>query len=107
MSGSHMAVRPASEAAHEAIYAQTAKVLGIDGLSPDDRISALERIPGPELMAVPPFIPFAPVIDGEICHQLPTYATIAQRPPTKLNQGWCKDICVGYCGFDVSWAASM
>ncbi|UPK93447.1 hypothetical protein LCI18_004382 [Fusarium solani-melongenae] len=102
MSGTFLAVRPTSLTAQEGIYWQTAKHLGLDRLSAADRLDALDKIPGLDLVAkMPPFIPFALVIDGDFCHDRPTFASLAEGLSSRSGQTWCKDICIGDCGFDV------
>ena len=102
MSGTFLALRPVSTAVQEEIYAQTMKILGFDQLSTAERIAALESIDANELMTkIPPFVPFAPVIDNNFCHETPTFAAIANGFSGNLNRGWCKEICIGDCQFDV------
>lgn len=103
LSGTFLARKPLSEKEHEEIYARAIKLLGLDSLDPRERIQALTSMePSDIVKKTFPVIPMAPMLDRNICYEIPTFACLSEGISKKLSRGWCRDVMVGYCQFDVS-----
>lgn len=97
-----MAVRPLSPETHESTYRQAMELLGLSSLSTEERLRALEGMTGDELMKLPPFLSFVPMVDGDVCPVQPSFESLAGGLPPVLHRGWCGHLLIGDCAFDVS-----
>lgn len=100
LGGQNIVMQPLDPAVHEQFYACAVHELGLDGLSPEKRIKAFQEIE-PERLKGLTSIPSRPVIDHDICCETATFAGIEHGFPQSLHKGWCEEIMIGDCEFDV------
>lgn len=101
LSGQFLAVKPLPDPVHEHFYAESVRILGLDNLSPTERVSHIQGLNADEVAKISAF-PSRPIIDGNICLEMPSVKAVAGEIPTTLHRGWCQDLFIGDCQFDVS-----
>ncbi|KAJ5809224.1 uncharacterized protein N7503_001442 [Penicillium pulvis] len=101
LSGQFLAVKPLPDPVHEHFYAESVRILGLDNLSPSERVSRIQGLNADEVAKISAF-PSRPIVDGDICLEMPSVKAVAGGIPTTLNQGWCQDLFIGDCQFDGS-----
>lgn len=94
-------MKPLPDAVHEHFYAESLRILGLDDLSPSERLSRIQGLNEDEVAKISVF-PSRPIVDGDICLEMPTVKAVADGIPTTLHRGWCQDLFIGDCQFDVS-----
>lgn len=96
-------MKPLPASVHESKYQAAIRLLGLDNLESRERIRALESMEASHIIAkLGMAVPAAPMIDGDMCLVEPTFASLIGGIPKTLSRGWCSDIMLGYCQFDVS-----
>jgi hypothetical protein len=75
LGGQFLAVRPLPAEAHEQIYTSAVHKLGLEGLSPPERVRRLANLTREELLDLA-FLPSRPIIDDEICATAPSFASL-------------------------------
>lgn len=101
LSGQFLAVKPLPDPIHEHFYAESVRILGLDNLSPSERVSRIQGLNTDEVAKISAF-PSRPIVDGNICLEMPSVKALAGGVPTTLHRGWCQDLFIGDCQFDVS-----
>ncbi|KAJ5759489.1 hypothetical protein N7520_006645 [Penicillium odoratum] len=101
LSGQLLAVKPLPDQAHENIYAESLRILGLDNLAPSERVSRMRALSADEVAKISAF-PSRPIVDGDICLEMPSVKAILDGIPTTLHRGWCQDLFIGDCQFDGS-----
>lgn len=105
MGGTDLLMKPLPDFVTEGAYQTIVKRLGLDGLSPSERVEALVQMEsGKVLQNVLPSDPLMPSIGSELSLVAHTYEAIYQgvQGPLKLpGRSWCKQIMVGDCQMDV------
>ncbi|PYI31977.1 carboxylesterase [Aspergillus indologenus CBS 114.80] len=88
--------------AHEQKYEQAMAALGLADASPEERIGALLKTPGEELVAkVPPSISPTFAVDGDLVPSAITYSQLADRTNhIPKGKDWCQDLMVGDAQID-------
>jgi len=101
-SGQAHLIGPKTIAFHEKEYGMVLKTLGLDRLSPAERVKELKTMPLEKIMAVPPPEPmFQPCADGVLWDQVP-YWDILADPKNMINKpDWVEAIMMGACKDDV------
>jgi hypothetical protein len=102
LSGQFLAVRPLPAEAHEEIYIRAVYKLGLESLSPSDRVRRFAGLSPEELLDIS-LLPSHPIIDGKVCTAAPSFASLrnGEIPPV-WDRGWCSELFIGDCEFDVS-----
>ncbi|KAJ5660918.1 uncharacterized protein N7484_000290 [Penicillium longicatenatum] len=101
LSGQFLAVKPLPDPAHEHFYAESLRILGLDDLSPSERVSRIQGLNADEVAKISAF-PSRPIVDGDICLEMPSVKAITDGIQTTLHRGWCQDFFIGDCQFDGS-----
>lgn len=88
---------------HEQSYKQAMAALGLAGASPEERIEALLKSPGEDLVAkVPPSITPTFAVDGDLVPSAITYSQLADKTNhIPKGKDWCQDLMVGDAQIDV------
>ncbi|EAW06756.1 putative carboxylesterase [Aspergillus clavatus NRRL 1] len=109
MSGTSLLIQPLPCDVHEQNYQQAISALRLADLSPQERIQALLKIPGKELLAkIPPSVLSAPAIDEDMVLSFPTYTQVASKNSNiPRGKSWCKDILIGDAQMDASIMALL
>lgn len=104
MSGTYLLVQPLPYSVHEEGYRQAMKALGLENATPEERIKALLETPPQDLISkIPPSVPVAPAVDGDLIPSALTYAQTADKTEKTLKaKAWCKDLLIGDAQIDVS-----
>lgn len=105
MGGHALLMAPVPLEQADAAYAGVIAALGLDDLSPEDRIAKLRTIPVEEIIRkVPASIPNRPVIDGALFPK--ALSSVDVKSPTAVDRipgkGWCEELMIGDCQADVS-----
>lgn len=100
LSGQCLAVRPLPSEVHEELYASAVQTLGLDQVPRHERIARMQNL-SDEQLGIISGLPSRPIVDGDICRIEPSYQAIEGGMPLELHRGWCKDIFIGNCLFDV------
>ncbi|RAK76825.1 putative carboxylesterase [Aspergillus fijiensis CBS 313.89] len=89
---------------HEQSYKQAMAALGLAGASPEERIEALLKSPGEDLVAkVPPSITPTFAVDGDLVPSAITYSQLADKTNhIPKGKDWCQDLMVGDAQIDIS-----
>lgn len=77
-------------------------MLNLDKVTSEERVSQLRELT-PEALAKISVFPSRPFVDQEICFMAPSYKCIEGGIPASLHPGWCEDIFIGDCEYDVSF----
>jgi hypothetical protein len=77
------------------------RILGLEKLSTEERIARVQELSSDDLARISLF-PSRPIIDQDICRTTPSFESIANGITAPLHQGWCKELMIGDCQFDVS-----
>lgn len=106
MSGTSLLMKPVPEEAAEGFYAAAVKALGLEDVSAEERVKALLEMDGQELRGKLMAVPMLPVVDGDMCRGVPSFAKISQSGEVKdlplPGKKWCEGMMIGDCQFDVS-----
>ncbi|KAL2222273.1 putative carboxylesterase [Thermoascus aurantiacus ATCC 26904] len=104
MSGTYLLVQPLPYSVHEEGYRQAMKALGLENATPEERIKALLETPPQDLISkIPPSVPVAPAVDGDLIPSALTYAQTADKTEKTLKaKAWCKDLLIGDAQIDAS-----
>lgn len=86
--------------AHEHFYSESIRLLGLDKVSSEQRVSCLRRLSADDLAKISKF-PSRPFVDDDVYPAVPTFGSIGKTLPPTLHKGWCRDIFIGNCTFDV------
>ncbi|KAL2857319.1 putative carboxylesterase [Aspergillus pseudoustus] len=105
LSGTFLAVRTLPSPVHEALYAQSIRILGLEQMSTEERIRRLQKISSTDLARIAVVLS-RPITDDDVCLMTPSFEGIQDGIPTSLHPLWCKDILIGDCQFDGSILAS-
>lgn len=103
MAGSTLLMGPAPEAVAESNYQKAVKLLGLEALSPKERVRSLLNMDGQKLRAtllqggVTPL----PVIDGGICPVGVDFKSVMDGSLNLPAKHWCDSLVLGDCAFDV------
>ena len=95
-----MAVKPLPCEVHEHYYAESVRILGLTDLSAEKRLSHLQDLDPDDLAKISCF-PSRPIVDHDICLAMPSIQAIENEIPLSLHRGWCQDLFMGDCQFDV------
>ncbi|RAH50329.1 putative carboxylesterase [Aspergillus brunneoviolaceus CBS 621.78] len=89
---------------HEQSYKQAMAALGLAGASPEERIEALLKSPGEDLVAkVPPSITPTFAVDGDLVPSAITYSQLADKTNhIPKGKDWCQDLMVGDAQIDAN-----
>jgi hypothetical protein len=105
MGGTDLLMKPLPDFVTEGAYQKIVKRLGLDDLSPSERVEALVQMESEKVLQnVLPSDPLMPSIGSELSLVAHTYEEIYQgvQGPLKLpGRNWCKQIMVGDCQMDV------
>ncbi|KAJ5381525.1 uncharacterized protein N7496_003953 [Penicillium cataractarum] len=101
LSGHFLAKKPLPSEVHEHIYNECLRILNLETLSASERVSRLLELGADDLENISRF-PSSPIVDGEICSEMPSVHAISNTIPTSLHRGWCQDLFIGSCHFDGS-----
>ena len=100
LGGQSIVIQPLPEAVHEQFFVSITQELGLDTLTIDERTKALQALDPERLKKIGSF-PSRPVVDESICAQPTTFAQISRGISRSLHKGWCEEIFIGDCEFDV------
>ncbi|KAK5195057.1 hypothetical protein LTR99_002704 [Exophiala xenobiotica] len=100
LSGTCLLLRPLPTFVHEMFYSGVCEAHGLDKLSGEERVKAIEKISSLDLfLKVPPFIPSLPVLDRDFITAAPTFASAEDwsnsSKPELAGLEWCKEIIIG------------
>jgi carboxylesterase type B len=107
MSGSTLLKGPAPMAAADVNYQKASRVLGLDSLTPQERVQKLVYMDGQQLRAtllehgLAPLVAL-PLVDGEICPVGIDFKTVMDDSLSLPGRHWCESVLLGDCEFDVS-----
>ncbi|KAL4878107.1 Alpha/Beta hydrolase protein [Aspergillus karnatakaensis] len=101
LSGQFLAVRPLPSAVHEHFYTRALEILGLDKVPSQERVTRIQNLDADDLRRISGF-PSRPILDGDVCHLVPSYKRIENMMPEELHRGWCADLLIGGCMFDGS-----
>ena len=105
MSGTSLLLKPLPTFVADYSYVSVLESLGIENLSPADRIKALKGMEIDSFYSkVSPAVPLMPVIDNDIIPGTVDFSQISTKGSNTSLPGktWCEDILIGDCKFDVS-----
>ena len=101
--GTFLLRKPLPPQAHEAMYQGAINELGLDKLSPKERINALLTKPMEEIIGNLQKSAFNAVVDGELIGSEASYSAVASHDSESIpGKKWCQALMVGDCQFDVS-----
>ncbi|KAE8405585.1 Alpha/Beta hydrolase protein [Aspergillus pseudonomiae] len=106
LGGQFLAVQPLPGSVHEELYSTATAILELQGLPTEERLKQLQSLPCEDLHKLHA-LPSRPVLDGDICNVLPTFASLERGIPSTLHQGRCQEIFIGDCAFDASILAGV
>lgn len=105
MGGTDLLMKPIPDFVTEGIYNTIEKRLGLDDLSPSERVEALVNMESEKILQnTSPSDPLWPSQGSELNLVVHTYEEIyhgVQGPLKLLGRQWCKQIMVGDCQMDV------
>lgn len=104
MSGTSLLMKPLPELVAESTYLAVVKVLGLENLSPADRVTAMLSMPIDVYSKIPGTFPLAPIIDDDLIPCIVSFDQISTRNNNAALPGksWCESLLIGDCKFDVS-----
>jgi hypothetical protein len=104
MSGTNLFATPLPLSVHEQGYQDAIKAWGLADKTPEERIKALLETPAQDLITkLPPSVPTALAIDGDLIPNGPTFAEIGDKAkPYPKGHIWCKELLIGDAQIDVS-----
>ncbi|KAK2777060.1 hypothetical protein FQN52_003243 [Onygenales sp. PD_12] len=105
LSGSGLLSPPLAPPVIEFAYSSVTKALGLDGLSPEERVKAIVNLPADELLAKTPRVPLLPALDGDVIPVETSFdkvSKLAESTAEFPGIEWCEDLLVGACQFDGS-----
>jgi len=111
MSGSTLLKGPAPMAIADGNYQKASKVLGLESLSPQERVQKLVSMDGQQLRStlfehgVAPLVSI-PLVDGDLCPVEIDFKSVMDGSLSLPGRQWCESILLGDCAFDVSKTSS-
>jgi hypothetical protein len=107
MGGTNLLMRPLPVQVTESTYKTIIDRLGLNTLSASERVKSLVQMDtGTVLSAVRPSDALLPSLGGALGLKAHTYAEIYEGTAGPLNlpgRGWCEEIMIGDCQFDVRY----
>jgi hypothetical protein len=106
LSGSCLLRKPVTLDAHEEFYLKFCQAQGLEGISTDDRLRAIDDLESLEmLLQTPPSVPSLPALDHDFLKEQISFEKAKQwsntHQPALPGLQWCKEIVFGDCESDV------
>jgi carboxylesterase type B len=112
MSGSTLLMGPSPITVADGNYQRASNALGLDSLTPDERVQKLVSMDGQQLRTtlvqhrVAPLVSI-PLVDGDMCPVEVDFKTVIDGSLSLLGRQWCESVLLGDCAFDVSDTTSQ
>lgn len=100
-----MLMKPLPSFVGESTYLAVLRALGLEHLSPADRISAMLSLPIDDFYSkITPAFPLIPVIEDDLVPGTVSFDQISTSGSDVALPGktWCESLLIGDCKFDVS-----
>jgi carboxylesterase type B len=112
MSGSTLLMGPSPIEIANGNYQKASTVLGLDSLTPQERVQKLVSMDGQQLRStlaqhgVAPLVSI-PLVDGDLCPVKIDFKTVMDGSLSLSGRQWCESVLLGDCAFDVSVPISI